>query len=86
MPISKTNVSTIICNTNASINNINKYLQESNSNTITDFIWLKNYKVTIITNQATSFQDINTIKKYTKDSENINSEYIKKPRLSKNHT
>jgi len=71
------NKSVIINYANDFIKNINNCLYESNSNTITNFMQLKTYKVVITTNQAISSEDMNIIEKYIKDFENINLEYIK---------
>ncbi len=56
--------------------NINNCLHESNSNTITNFMQLKIYRV-VTMNQAISSKDMNIIEKYIKDFENIDLEYIK---------
>ena len=77
IPMNKMNKSVIINHANDFIKNINNCLHESNSNTITNFMQLKIYRVVITTNQAISSKDMNIIEKYIKDFENIDLEYIK---------
>jgi len=79
----KMNVSIIINNANAFISKIKNHLHNSNLNTSANFIWLENNKVIITTNQITSSQNINIIKKCIKESENINLENIDNLQLSK---
>ena len=74
--MNKSNVEVILNQANFLIVNINRYFKKANSNTIADFIYLKNNRVIITTSQAISAQDMSIIEKCVKETTNINSKYI----------
>ena len=80
--ISKNNANVIRSQHYFRINSINRHLKDINSKTSADFICTK-ISIIIITNQATSVQDISIIKKTLKDIENVNQNFIKSPCLPK---
>jgi len=56
---------------NKHISNINRTLKDIKSDTIADFIHTDNRKLTITTNKVTSILNLNIIKKYIKNVDNI---------------
>jgi len=62
--------------------NINKTLNDIKSDTIADFIWANSKGLTIMTNKITSPSNLNTIEKYIKNVDIIDSEDILASRLS----
>lgn len=79
--ISSANLKNIIVLLCKHITNINKAFKDIKSDTMANFIWA-NYKgFTVTTNKVTSMLDFNTIKKYIKNINIINSNNIMVPRL-----
>ena len=79
----KSNTELIINLANLHISNINNYLKNIKSDIIADFIWSTNDGIIIIMNKLANTSDITTIKKYIKNIQNINSDPIESPCLSK---
>ena len=59
------------------IANLNKALQNIKSNVIVSYIYPEQNSITIVTNQVVSSLDLQVIKNYVKNVNNINSENIK---------
>jgi len=72
-----------IIGSNASfhINNINRYLNDVNSNNSADFIYIDKVSIIITIRFTTSEQDIRTIEKAIKNSKKINKDSVKSPCL-----
>ena len=66
---------------NKHISNINRTLKDIKSDTIADFIYTDNRKLTITTNKVTSILNLNIIKKYIKNVDNIDLEDVMLLRL-----
>ena len=66
----------IINSASSNITNINKYLKNTKSDIIADFIHLTNDGVIITTNKPANMSDLSIIKKYMKNINNINSDNI----------
>ena len=79
--MSKRNANIIGSGASFHINSINRHFKETNSNTLANFIYMKKFSIIIITNQAISVQDMNSIKKVLKEVENINQNLIKSSHL-----
>jgi len=79
--MSKINTDIIGSNVSFHINFINRHFKETNLNTLADFIHVEKVGIIITTNQATSVQNINTIKKILKEAKNVNQDLIKRPYL-----
>ena len=78
IPIAKSNTDLTTNSANIHIANINKCLKNIKSDIITDFIHLTNNGIITI-NKLAIASDLNTIKKYIKNIQNINLDLIKSP-------
>ena len=76
IPMAKSNAGLIINSANIHISNINKCLKNIKSDIIADFICLTNNGIIIIMNNPANVSDLNMIKKYIKNIQNINSNSI----------
>jgi len=83
IPMAKSNTELIINSASSNIANINKYLKNTKSDIIADFIHLTNDGVIITTNKPANMSGLLTIKKYVKNINNINSDNIDCPHLPK---
>ena len=83
IPMVKSNAELIINSANLYISNINKYLKNIKSDIITDFIHLTNNRLIITINKPANASNLDTIKKYIKNIQNINLDSIDCPHLSK---
>jgi len=81
--MAKTNAELIINLAHIHISNVNKCLKNSQSDIVTDFICVTNNGIIITINKPANMLDLSTIKKYLKSIENVNSDLIKGPHLSK---
>jgi len=79
--ISKSNTNIIGSNASFHIKSINRYLKETNLNTLANFIYMKKFDIIVTTNQAASVQDINIIEKVLKEAENVNWDLIESSHL-----
>ena len=61
--ISESNTKIIGSNASFHINSINRYLKETNLNTLANFIHMKKFDIIVTTNQAAFVQDMNIIEK-----------------------
>jgi len=80
--MSKNNAKIIGSNTSFHIKSINRYLKETNSNTLANFICMEKVGIIMTTNQAASVQDTGIIKKILKEAKNINQNLINSSQLS----
>ena len=83
IPIVKSNAELIINLANQQIANINKSLKEIKSDITVDFICIINNGVIITTDKLANASNLKIIKKCIKNANNINSEAIESPQLSK---
>ena len=74
--MAKMNTELIINSAHIHISNVNKYLKNSKSDIITDFIRVTNNRIIIIINKPANVLNLSTIKKYLKNIKNINSDLI----------
>ena len=81
--ISQNNSNIIRSNTSFHINNINKYLKDTNSNNPADFIHIDKVGIIVTTHITTSDQDIRIIEKAIKNSKKINNNSVESSRLPK---
>jgi len=70
----------------AHITNINRVLKNIKSEVIVDFVYIDQTGIVIVTNKVTSSLNLQTIKKYVKntnfiDSDNINTPYLPQSKL-----
>ena len=66
---------------NIHVSNINKLLKEVKSNISVDFIWFDNKELIITTNKVAAVSDLNIIKKYVKNLNDIDYSNIISSRL-----
>ena len=66
---------------NEHIENINRALKSIKSDVTANFIWADHKEVVITTNKIVSTLDLNTIKKYIKNMDTVNSHKVISPRL-----
>ena len=81
IPISESNTNIIGSNASFHINSINRYLKETNLNTLANFIHMKKFDIIVTTDQAASVQDMNIIEKVLKEAKNVNWDLIKSSHL-----
>jgi len=81
--MAKSNAKLVNKSASSNITNINKYLKNTKSVIIADFICLTNDGVIITTNKPANMSDLSIIEKYVKNINNINLDNIDCPRLSK---
>ena len=79
IPMAKLNAKLIINSATQHIANINKCLKNIKSDVFADFIYVSNNRVTITMNKLANVSDLTTIKKYIKNINNINSDFIESP-------
>jgi len=82
VPMSLVNSSKFIVLSNKYMSNINRVLKKIKSDIMADFIWADSRELTITTNKVASSLDLNTIEKYIKSVDVIDSDNIMAPRLS----
>ena len=80
--IGKDNITKFIAFSNNHIVNLNRALKNIKSEVIADYVFSEPISITIVTNKIVSSSDLQIVKNYVKNVENINSEDIKTPRLS----
>jgi len=68
--------------TNTYISNINKLLKRVKSKISVDFIWSDNKRLLITTNKVATTSDLNIVKKYIKNLNNVDFNDIMSLRLS----
>ena len=73
----------IVKSAHTHITNVNKYLKNSKSDIVTDFIHITNNGIVITTNKPTNNLNLSTIKKYLKSIQNVDSDSIKSLHLPK---
>jgi len=83
IPMAKSNTELIINLASSNITNINKYLKNTKSDFIADFIHLINDGVIITTNKLANMSNLLIIEKYVKNINNINLDNIDCPHLPK---
>ena len=83
IPMVKMNAELIINLAHIHISNINKYLKNSKSDIIADFIHVTNNRIIITMNKPANMLNLSTIKKYLKNIKNINSDSIEGLHLPK---
>ena len=64
------------------IANINRALKDIKSDIMADFVWADQRGLTIITNKVASMSDLNTINRYIKNVNIVDSKDIMAPQLS----
>ena len=74
--MSSKNINIIVLETNYHIVNINRLLKNVKSDILTDFICSNNKRAIITTNKIAVASDINIMKKYIKELEDINSNNV----------
>ena len=83
IPMTKPNAELIDNSAYIHISNVNKYLKNSKSDIITDFIWTTNNGIIITTNKPANDINLSTIEKYLKNIKNVNLDSIESPYLPK---
>ena len=83
IPMIKQITELIVNSAHIHIININKYLKNSKSDIVADFIQITNNGIIITTNKPVNDLDLSTIEKFLKNINNINSDSIKNLYLSK---
>ena len=82
IPMSMTNIERVIVQSNAYIVNINRLLKRVKSNISVDYICSNNKGIIIITNKVATSSNLNIMKKYVKELNNVDVNDIMSPRLS----
>ena len=83
IPMSGENVNSFMKNSSLHVANINKLLHNAKSEVLVDYIHSDPTGITIITSKVSQQSDMSIIDNYIKNSNNINSLQVDKPRLSK---
>ena len=81
MSMSMTNTERVIMQSNAYIANINKLLKEVKSNIFADYICSNNKGIIIMANKIVTSFNLNIIKKYIKELNNVDINDIISPKL-----
>ena len=81
VPMSIDNTNKFIKESSTHITNTNRTLKNIKSDVIADFIHIENKSIVISTNQVASPLDLQSIKKYIKNTHCIEADQIKSPRL-----
>ena len=81
VPMSNNNKTKFIEESNDHITNINRLLQSIKSDVKVDFICSEQLEVTIVTNKVASPLDLQTIKKYIKNTNHIIAKGVEVPHL-----
>lgn len=76
------NTNKIMTKSNTYITNINRLLKDVKSDVLADFIHIDGKGMVITTNKVTANLNLNIIKKYIKNVDNINMNKVLSPRLS----
>lgn len=76
------NTNKIMTKSNTHITNINRLLKDVKSDVLADFIYIDGKGMVITTNKVTANLNLNIIKKYIKNVDNINMNKVLSPRLS----
>ena len=82
IPMNLENSNNFMKNSSFHVSNINKALKNIKSDIMVNFIRADNIGVVIITNKVVRSLDLQTIKKYVKNMNNIEVNQIELPRLS----
>ena len=80
--MSNNSVTSFIKDSSTHIININRILKNIRSNTMADFIHVKNKSIVITTNNIASPSDLQAIEQYVKSIVCVKSEHVQSPRLS----
>ena len=83
IPMAKHIAELIVKSAHTHITNVNKYLKNSKSDIVTDFIHITNNGIVITTNKPTNNLNLSTIKKYLKSIQNVDSDSIESLHLLK---
>ncbi len=79
IPISNENKVKFMKSSNTHITNLNKVLKNIKSEVMADFICMDQVVITIINNKVILSLDLQTIEKYVKNTNYINSDKVKTP-------
>ena len=82
IPMNSNNSKRVMVKTNTHISNLNRFLKEVKSKCSVNFICAKNKRLLITTNKVAVILDLNIIRKYIKDLNNIDHNNIESSRLS----
>ena len=80
--IDKDNITKLMAFSSNHIVNLNRALKNIKSEVIADYVFSEPISITIVTNKIVSSSDLQVVKNYVKNVENINSKDIKIPKLS----
>ena len=83
IPMSGENVSSFMKNSSLHVANINRNLQNAKSDILIDYLRSENSGIIVITNKVVQQSDMSIIDNYVKNSNDINSLQVDKPRISK---
>jgi len=83
IPMAKHIAELMINSAHTHIINVNKYLKNSKSDIVIDFIHITNNGIIITTNKPANNLNLSTIEKYLKSIQNVDSDSIKSPCLPK---
>jgi len=81
--MSSENVISFMKSSSLYVANINRLLRNANSDVLVNYICSDNTGITVITSKVTQQSDMSIIDQYVKNSNNINSLQVEKPRFSK---
>jgi len=77
IPMSSENITKFIKNSSLHVTNINRSLRNVKSKVLTDFIQSYPLEIMVVTNKIASQLDLQIIKHYVKNADNINSLHVK---------
>jgi len=83
IPISRENVNSFMKNSSLHVANINRLLHNAKLDVLVDYIYSDPTGITIITSKVSQQSDLSIIDNYIKNSNDINSLQMDKPRLPK---
>jgi len=81
VPMRSNDVERVIAKANVYISNVNRLLKRVKSEIFVNFICSDNRRLLITTNKIATIFNLNIIKKYMKDLNNVKSNNIMNPRL-----
>jgi len=79
IPMSSKNITKFMKNSSLYVVNINRSLRNAKSEVLADFIQSDPLGITVVTNKVASQSDLQIIKHYIKNSDNIDSLYVEVP-------
>lgn len=81
IPMGTNNVERVMVQSNIHIANINQHFKDIKSKVSANYIWFDNKSIIVITNKITVSSDLNMVKKYMKELNNVDTSNVMSHRL-----